>query len=90
MDEDLAIKPIDVLQREFEECKQELRQCIEAWHAMPDLFLFPWQRWQKQKQRKYCCQILERLRRLAPDSQEVRDREAELGGCSETNSGGRP
>lgn len=88
MDEDLAIKPIDALQREFEECKQELRQCIEAWHAMPDRF--PWQRRQKQEQRKYCCQILERLRRLAPDSQEVRDREAELGGCAETRAGGRP
>lgn len=85
---ELDITAIDDLQRKFEECEQELRQCIEAWHGLPDRFC--WQRRQKQKQHKYCCQILERLRRLAPDSQEVRDREAELGGCAEARAKGRP
>lgn len=87
MDEDPPIKPIAALEKEFEDCKQELRNCIEAWHEMPDRF--PWQRRRKQAQHRHCCDLLEQLRRLAPDSQEVRDREAELGGCAPAPSGGQ-
>jgi len=78
-------RPLAELQQEFETCKQELRQCIDAWSMMPE---FLWQRRQKEEQRRYCCQLLERLRRLAPDSPEVRDREAELGGCAQVQVGG--
>ena len=80
-------KPLADLQSEYEERKQELRQCIDAWYALPERF--PWQRRNKEDQRRYCCQILEALRKLAPEAQEVRDREAELGGCSSTSAGGR-
>jgi hypothetical protein len=79
-------RPLAELQAEFEMCKQELRQCIDAWSMMPERF--PWQKREKEAQRRYCCQLLERLRRLAPDSPEVRDREAELGGCAQAQAGG--
>lgn len=72
-------KSLLALKGEYEQCKEELRNCIDAWQAMPERF--PWQRRSKEMQRRYCCQILERLRCIAPDSQEVRDREMELGGC---------
>lgn len=87
MNEDSSAKPIGVLRQEFEECKQELRQAIEAWYGMPERFW--WQRRRKEEQRQYCCQLLERLRRLAPDSQEVRDREAELSRCAPSPVGGQ-
>ncbi len=79
-------KPLATLQREYEDCKQELRNCIDAWHMMPETF--PWQRHAKENQRRYCCQILDQLRQLAPDSPEVHDREAELGGCPKSLPGG--
>lgn len=79
-------KPISERKAEYEKRKEELRLCIEAWRDLPNRF--PWQRRDKEAQRRHCCQLLEELRELAPDAEEVRDREAELGGCSGVNPGG--
>lgn len=87
MTDNPILRPIAELEVEYERLKAELRTCIEAWHSLPDRFF--WQRGDKEAQRRYCCQLLEELRKLAPDAEEVRDRETELGGCSGINSGGQ-
>jgi hypothetical protein len=72
-------------QRNYETLKKVLANCIQALEDMPTTF--PWQRRDKEAQRKHCCSLLEELRSLAPKAPELDRLEQTIGGCSQVRSG---